>query len=198
MKNYIRILTIIAALTFGAVSGAWAQLTNNDIEIDIKPSDAAGTITKSVSSREVTLTVTPTSGYFIRTSDFIVEKLVSPGNANARRRVGEITDVIKGKMYTNDMSKEITSVEAGSSAKYIFTIPDGYDGVYVTATFHLLTEDDVIRITASTSLGDTPDMTKHYILVEDVSADVVKKLNSATAFTGTFEGEAQPDGNFPQ
>ena len=189
---------MIIALTFGAVSVAWAQLANNDIEIDIKPSDAAGTITKSVNARVVTLTVTPASGYFIRTSDFIVEKLVSPGNANARRRVGEITDVIKGKMYTSDMSKEITSVEAGSTAKYVFTIPDGYDGVYVTATFHLLTEDDVIRITANTSLGDTPDMTKHYVLVEDVSATVVEKLYSNTAFTGTFEGEPQEDGNFPK
>ena len=198
MKNYISILTMIIALTFGAVSGAWAQLTNDDIEIVIKPSDAAGTITRSVNARVVTLTVTPASGYFIRTSDFIVEKLVSPGNANARRRVGEITDVIKGKMYTNDMSKEITSVEAGSTAKYVFTIPDGYDGVYVTATFHLLTEDDVIRITANTSLGDTPDMTKHYVLVEDVSATVVEKLYSDTPFTGIFEGEPQADGSLPK
>ena len=200
MKNYIRILTMIIALTFGAVSGAWAQLTTDDIEIGINP-DAAGTITKSVNARVVTLTVSPADGYFIRTSDFVIEKLIDPENANApKRRVGEVTDVIKGKMYNSDMTKEITSVEGGIIAKYVFTLPDGYDGAYVTATFHLLTEDEgnIIRITSSTDLGNTPDMTKHYVLVEDVSATVVEKLYSNTAFTGIFEGEAQEDGNFPK
>ena len=203
MKNYIRILTMMIALTFGAVNEAWAQLTDSDIEIEITPSADAGTITKSLNAttREVTLTVTPATGYYIRTSDFVIEKLVSPERVNAaRRRVGEVADVIKGKMYKNDMSKEITSVDGGTTAKYVFTLPDGYDGAYVTATFHLLTEDEgnIIRITASTNLGDNPSMSAHYILVEDVSATVVEKLYSNTAFTGIFEGEAQPDGNFPK
>lgn len=203
MKNYIRILTMIIALTLGAVSGAWAQLTNDDIEIEVKPS-ASGTITKSVNAttREVTLTVTPASGYFIRTSDFVIEKLLDPGKANApKRRVGEVTDVIKGKMYSGSGRTDgdvISSVKYPNSAEYVFTLPAGYDGAYVTATFHLLEEDGIIRITASTNLGDTPDMTKHYILVEDVSATVLEKLYSNTAFTGIFEGEAQEDGNFPK
>ena len=201
MKNYIRILTMITALMFGAVSETWA-LTADDVEIEIKPS-GSGNISKSISEREVTLTVTPAAGYYIRTSDFIIEKLISPGNANApKRRVGEITDVIKGKMYNSDMTKEISSVEAGSTAKYVFTIPDGYDGVYVTANFYLKTEGNIIRITSSTSLGDNPSMSAHYILVEDVSATVVEKLyNSSTTetpFTGIFEGEAQDDGSFPK
>ena len=184
----------------GAVSGAWAQLTTNDIDIDVKPSAAAGTVTKVLNSdsREVTLTVTPASGYYIKASDIIVEKLVDPGKANApRRRISEVTGVITGKLYNSDMTKEISSVKYGSTAKYVFTIPSDYDGVYVTATFRLLTEGDIIRITASTNLGNSPDMTKHYILVEDVSASVVEKFNSATDFTGIFEGEAQADGTFP-
>ena len=201
MNNYIRILTMITALMFGAVSEAWA-LTADDVEIEIKPS-GSGNISKSIIEREVTLTVKPAAGYYIRTSDFIIEKLISPGNANApKRRVGEITDVIKGKMYNSDMTKEISSVEAGSTAKYVFTIPDGYDGVYVTANFYLKTEGNIIRITSSTSLGDNPSMSAHYILVEDVSATVVEKLyNSSTTetpFTGIFEGEAQDDGSFPK
>ena len=184
---------------FGVVSGAWA-LTASDVEIEVKPGDAGCSVTKSVNARVVTLTVTPATGYYIKASDIIVEKLIDPGKANApKRRLSEITDTIMGKMYKSDMSKEITSVEAGSSAKYVFTVPADYDGVYVTATFHLLTEgEDIIRITANTELGNSPDMTKHYILVEDVSAKVVEKLYSSTAFTGIFEGEAQPDGNFPK
>ena len=125
MKNYIRILTMMIALTFGAVNEAWAQLTDSDIEIEITPSADAGTITKSLNAttREVTLTVTPATGYYIRTSDFVIEKLVSPERVNAaRRRVGEVADVIKGKMYKNDMSKEITSVDGGTTAKYVFTM----------------------------------------------------------------------------
>ena len=185
---------------FGAVSGAWAQLTNDDIEVEVKPS-ATGTVTKNVNSetRVVTLTVTPASNYYIKASDIIVEKLVDPGKVNApKRRISGITDVIVGKMYKSDMSKEITSVEAGSSAKYVFTVPADYDGVYVTATFHLLTEDNIIKITSSTNLGNSPDMTVHYILVEDVSASVVEKFYSSTAFTGIFEGEAQTNGSFPK
>ena len=96
MKNYIRILTIITALMFGAVSGAWAQLANDDIEIEVKPGDA-GTVTPSVdaTTREVTLTVTPASGYYIKASDIIVEKLVDPGKSNApMRRISDVTDNI--------------------------------------------------------------------------------------------------------
>ena len=101
-------------------------------------------------------------------------------------------------MYNSDKTKEISSVEAGSTAKYVFTLPDDYDGAYVTATFHLLVDDEVIRITASTNLGDAPDMNKHYVLVDDVSASVVNKFYSDTPFTGIFEGEAKADGSLPK
>ena len=201
MKNYIRILTIITALMLGAVSEAWAELITND-EIEVKPSASAGTVTVAsvdATTRKVILTVTPATGYFIKASDFVVEKLVDPGNANASRmRTPEVSDVITGKLYNSDMTEEISSVEAGSVAKYVFTVPADYDGVYVTATFHLLTEgENIIRITANTDLGNNPDMTKHYILVEDVDASVVEKFYSTTLFSGTFEGEAKADGTFP-
>ena len=201
MKNYIRILTMITALMFGAANGAWAQATleDNDIEIEVKPGASAGNISKSVSGREVTLTVMPATGYYIKASDIVAEKLVDPGKANApKHRTPDFADVILGKMYNSDKTKEISSVEAGSTAKYVFTLPDDYDGAYVTATFHLLVDDEVIRITASTNLGDAPDMNKHYVLVDDVSASVVNKFYSDTPFTGIFEGEAKADGSLPK
>lgn len=200
--KYIRVLIMMMALMWGAVSGAWAQLTASDIEYEVKPIASAGTVSPSVSERTVTLTVTPATGYFIKASDFVVEKLVNTGKANApKRRVSDITNLITGKLYSGSGRAEtdiISSVTYPNSAQYVFTVPTDYDGAYVTATFHLETEGDIIRITASTSLGDNPDMTKHYVLVEDVSASVLENFNSETPFTGTFEGEAKADGTFPK
>ena len=97
MKNYIRILTMITALMFGAANGAWA-LTNDDIEIEVKPDASAGNISKSVSGREVTLTVTPASGYYIKASDIVAEKLVDPGRFQApKHRTPDFADVIPGQ-----------------------------------------------------------------------------------------------------
>ena len=196
--NYIRVLIMITALMFGAAGEMLAQsfsFTDNDIAVTgngtAKLKTEGGIVTNDDGTHTVTLTIEPGDGSYIKASDIVVEKLVNPGKANApKRRVSEIADVIVGKMYNSDMTKEISSVEAGSTAKYVFTIPDGYDGVYVTANFHLLTEDEgnIIRITSSTSLGDNPSMSAHYILVEDVSATIVDKLYSNTAFTGIFDG----------
>ena len=208
MKYYIRILTIITALMWGTVSGAWAQLTSDDIEYEVKPSASAGTIEKSVNAttREVTLTVTPKEGYYIKAADIIVEKLVGPGKANApERRTPAFTDVITGTMYSGSGRTDddiISSVANSNSAQYVFTVPADYDGAYVTATFHLLTETEndinIIRITRSTNLESIPSMADHYILVEDVDASVVNAFYSAGTFTGIFEGEAQADGSFPK
>lgn len=201
--NSIRFLVVMFALMFGAVSGAWAQLTENDVEIEVKPNASAGNIEKSVdaTTREVTLTVTPAAGYYIKASDIVVEKLVNTGKANApKRRTPSITDVITGKLYSGSGRTDadiISSVENPNSAQYVFTLPADYDGAYVTATFTSLTSGGVIRITRSTSLGSTPDMNAHYILVDDVSAAVLANLYSATPFTGIFEGESKADGSFP-
>ena len=202
MKNYIRVLTMITALMFGAVSGAWAQLNVSDIVIEKKPNASAGNIEPSVNGREVTLTVTPAAGYYIKASDIVVEKLVNTGKANApKRRTAEITDVITGKMYSGGSAQTddniISSVKYPNFAQYVFTLPAEYDGAYVTATFHLEEEGDIIRITRNTSLGENPDMNKHYVLVEDVSATVVDVFYSKGTFTGTFEGEPKADGSFP-
>ena len=201
--NSIRFLVLMFTLMFGAVSGAWAQLTENDVEIEVKPNASAGNIEKSVdaTTREVTLTVTPATGYYIKASDIVVEKLVNTGRANApKRRTPSITDVITGKLYSGSGRTDediISSVENPNSAQYVFTVPADYDGVYVTAKFTSLTAGGVVRITRSTNLGTNPDMSAHYILVDDISASVVANLYSATSFTGIFEGEAKADGSFP-
>ncbi len=198
MKNYIRILTMITALMFGAANGAWAQATlnDNDIEIEVKPGASAGNISKSVSGREVTLTVTPATGYYIKASDIVAEKLVDPGRFQApKHRTPDFADVIPGKMYNSDKTKEISSVEAGSTAKYVFTVPDDYDGAYVTATFTSLTEGVITITSSTTSVTYSPN--GHYILVDDISATLLKNFYSDNAFTGVFEGEAKADGTFP-
>ena len=207
--NYIRVLIMMMALMFGAAGEMLAQsfsFTDNDIAVTgngtAKLKTEGGIVTNDDGTHTVTLTIKPGEGSYIKASDIVVEKLVNPGKANApKRRVSEIADRIVGKMYSGSGRAEkdvISSVKHPNSAEYEFTIPADYDGAYVTAIFHLETEGNIIRITASSDLGDTPDMTKHYILVEDVDAKVVKKFNSSTEFTGTFEGEAQADGSFPK
>ena len=193
----------MVALVFGAVSEAWAQLTANDIEYEVKPS-ASGTIEKSVNAttREVTLAVAPASGYYIKASDIVVEKLVNTSNANApKRRVSEITDVIKGKLYSGSGRAEtdiISSVTYPNSAQYVFTLPADYDGAYVTATFTSLTEGGT-RITSSTT-SVTYSQDGYYILVDDIDASVLSSFytgSTSSPFTGTFKGEPKADGTFP-
>ena len=206
--NYIRILIMMMALMFGAAGEMLAQsfsFTDNDIAVTgngtAKLKTEGGIVTNDDGTHTVTLTIEPGDGSYIKASDIVVEKLVNPGKANApKRRVSEIADKIVGKMYSGSGRAEkdvISSVKYPNSAEYEFTIPADYDGAYVTATFHLEKEGDIIRITRNTSLESTPDMTKRYILVEDVSASIVENLYSATPFTGTFEGEPKADGSFP-
>ena len=196
MIRYLRTLMVLAALMFGAAGEVWGQsLTAGDIEL---APYSGGTITKSVNGRVVTLTVTPSSDYFIKASDIVVEKLLATDKANARKlqRSPAITDIIEGKLYATGTTTEIGSVEYPNIADYVFTVPADYDGAYVTATFHSL-EEGVIRITKSTT-SVTYSASGHYILVDDVNASVVANLNTSTSFTGIFEGEVKEDGTFPK
>ena len=133
MKSYIRILIVMIALMIGVVSGAWAQLTNDDVIVEVKPNASAGIVSASVNAttRVVTLSITPASGYYIKASDIVVEKLVNPGKANApKRRVSEIADKIVGKMYSGSGRTDadiISSVKGPNSAQYVFTVPTDYD-----------------------------------------------------------------------
>lgn len=197
MKNYMRILIVMTALMFGAVSEVCGQtLSAGDIEIDIKPA-GAGTITQSVEGRTVTLTITPSANYYIKASDIQVEKLVDPSKANVpTRRIPNLADLIQGTLWNSSQTAEINLVGSETEAKYVFSVPDGYDGAYVTATFRAM-QGGVVNITSSTTLS-SPDPTAHYILLDDVSASAVSALFAAGDFTGIFEGEAKADGTFPK
>ena len=186
------IISALILLMYGA-GEAWA-----DISVDIDPALTNGTIISSInqSTREVTLTVTPASGYYIKASDIEVEPLVGTSKANSRgmRRAPKLASLIVGKMYEG--STEVRVTVNPTVATYKFTLPENYDGAYVSATFRSSGGGE-IWITGSTT-SVTYNANGHYILTDDVDASVIENLGSQTiAFTGTFEGEAKADGTFP-
>jgi hypothetical protein len=162
-----------------------------------------GTITSSVNqTREVTLTVKPNNGYYIKVSDIKVEPLVDTDNANAPRRVPDLANLIAGKLYDpNRNNREISTFVGDGThyAEYKFTVPTNYDGAYVTATFTSITGGDVTLVISANSIGANPDMSGHYILMDDVPASWLANLyDTNNAFTGTLEGEAKSDGTYPK
>ena len=232
------IVTMLMLLMYGvgevwAQEQNEAAITANDIFIQVMPSgkegqgsvtDATyGSVSASVGTLAdgkypVTLTVTPAAGYYIKASDLVVEKLVNPSKANVpNRRTPELADLIVGTMYsgsTHTAANKISSIETPSgaetpnSAQYVFELPNGYDGAYVTATFTSLTAGGAITITSSTSISDDANiMSNHYKIVDDISASQLELLfysnvNDKTIrtdpFTGTLEGVAKADGTFPK
>ena len=122
---------------------------------------------------------------------------MDPSKANVpTRRVPNLADLIQGTLR-NSSQTAINIVASGATAYYVFSLPDGYDGAYVTATFQSM-QEGFVTITSSTNLGNNPDMNADYILLDDVSASVVNALFEAGTFTGTFEGEVKADGTFPK
>lgn len=175
--RYIRIVFMLAALFFGTASEMWA-----DDEFVFIDEISHGTITKTVdnTTREVVITVTPASGYYVLKKDIKVHKL-SPVPARAIRR----TDIIAGEYL--DISGPSIIME-GSSGKYTFTVPDGV-GALVTATFL-----QPVEITSSSSVTDHDGV---YLLKSDIEASVFSGLQSGE-FTGVLIGKANSDGIYPQ
>ena len=217
--RYIRtIIAMLMLLMYGA-GDVWAQdlaVTASNILIEVMPSDTEGdgsalvnategSVSVGISGREVTLTVTPASGYYIKASDIVVEPLAGMGRANApKRRTPGIANQIVGTLYNDETAREdanvIYSVTGTTPAYYVFTIPEQYDGAYVTATF-TATEAGEVRIPNGSSITYTAN--GHYILEDDVNASVLDALftgsqGTGNEFTGTFEGVAKPDGTFPK
>ena len=191
------IITTLMLLMFGA-GEMWAQ----GVTVTIADGITNGTISQSsISGREVTLTVTPTtSKYYTRASDIIVNPLAGSGQANAPRRVPGVANQIVGKMYKHGAERkaenEIYTIENPNSADYVFEVPAGYNDVYVTAMFYLKSESEITSSTSSVTYnaGGT------YILLDDIDASVLDNLYSGsqtTAFAGTFKGVAKADGTFP-
>ena len=80
---------------------------------------------KSIDGQTVTITVTPASGYYVKKSDIVVQKLVAPSAAQARRRVPGIANAlaVSGPSSSN------------SATDYTFVVPADYAGALVTVTF---------------------------------------------------------------
>ena len=197
------IVTLLMLLMYGA-GEMWAQ----GVSVNIDNSITNGAISQSsISGREVTLTVSPTtSKYYTRASDIVVSPLAGSGQANAPRRVPGVANQIVGKMYKHGAERkaenEIYTIENPNSADYVFEVPAGYNDVYVTATFYLKSNEEITSSTSSVTYnaGGT------YTLLDDIDAsvldnlyysDVTNKTVRATAFAGTLTGVAKADGTFP-
>ena len=164
MKHTIRYFILFFTLFIGSVGHAWA-ISESDIIINIQPNNAAGTVSVTgISGMTVTISATPAAGYSIDAAHIIAEKMVDPLKA-PRRATG-----IASKLDITD--------NGGNS--FSFTIPDGYDGAYVTVNFYKKTEG-FIQIT---SLSDITDMNGNYQLTADVSG----LSSSLGEFKGTLDG----------
>ena len=151
----------------------WA-LEQSDIIINpVLPNASAGTVTSSLSGRTVTLTVTPSANYKTKKSLIIVEKMVDPTNRAPRRTSSGIGQF------------ELTGTNGwvNSATEYTFTVPEEYDGAYVTATFVSTTGN------AITSLSDITDFseTANYELATDIDASGLDE--SLSEFKGTLDGK---------
>ena len=193
--RYIRIIFILLALFMGATSESWA-ITEADIIFSVSE---GGTIAVAkdgennplIESVEggwmVTIKVTPSSGYCINKRDIKVQKLVDPSVVPARTKVPEIAD---------DLTVTGPNVVAhgSSSNTFTFTVPSGYAGAYIEATFQSVTAGLTV-VTA----GVAYDPAGHYLLMDDVDVSgILFSGEQSEAFTGIFEGQAKADGTFPK
>lgn len=123
-KRYIQTFILLFALFLGAANDAWA-LSTTDIIIEGTTHGSVAVTSVNDATRTVTITVTPASGYYVNKSDIIVQKLVDPSLASARRTTPGIANVLTVSGPTS--SKD--------PAEYTFVVPADYAGALVTVTF---------------------------------------------------------------
>ncbi|SFO47407.1 hypothetical protein [Prevotella sp. tf2-5] len=169
MKHTIRFIILLFSLVMTGVSDVWADITENDIIINVLPNKAAGTVSvTNISGMTVTITATPATGYTIDAAHILVEKMVDP-MAASRRAPGMAPGL---------------EVTPGEGNTYSFTIPEGFSGAYVTATFYQQRASE--GYTAITSLSDITDLNGKYELTADIV--VPSNFTSKGEFTGTLDG----------
>lgn len=169
MKHTIRFIILLFSLVMTGVSDAWADITENDIIINVLPNKTAGTVSvTNISGMTVTITATPATGYTIDATHILVEKMVDP-MAASRRAPGMAPGL---------------EVTPGEGNTYSFTIPEGFSGAYVTATFYQQRASE--GYTAITSLSDITDLNGKYELTADIF--VPSGFTSKGEFTGTLDG----------
>ena len=169
MKHTIRFIILLFSLVMTGVSDVWADITENDIIINVLPNKAAGTVSvTNISGMTVTITATPATGYTIDAAHILVEKMVDP-MAASRRAPGMAPGL---------------EVTPGEGNTYSFTIPEGFSGAYVTATFYQQRASEGYN--AITSLSDITDLNGKYELTADIV--VPSDFTSKGEFTGTLDG----------
>lgn len=173
MKNVVRTIFLVVALFTGATGEVRADdINQGNIKIN---SVSNGTITtKSVAGRTVTITVTPNTDYFINRSDIKVQKLVDPSSAT-RTTAPEIAD------YLSVSGPD--RVLGSDSKDFTFTIPEGYHGALIDATFR--SQNDLVYLDGTNRITD---LAKTYILKTDVGPDIVENLPEGD-FVGELDGE---------
>lgn len=204
--RYIRIIFITLALLMGAANVTWAQTrtscsTSNcsfstDIKItgsgsvSIKPG-GDGITHNSDGGHTVKIVVNPAANNYIKLGDIKVQKLVDPKNGAARTKAPEIADYL-------EVHGPGVVVNNSSDNVYDFTVPSGYDGAYIEATFTASDAGWTIIPGNTISYGEGNG---NYLLVDDIDASTLEALftgSQTTAFSGIFEGVAKADGTFPK
>ena len=186
-------------LHFCGAAGLWAvDVVPENIRIKLMPSGTngkgsettvaatEGSVTVGISGRVVTLTVTPSSepgsGYKIKKDLIEVEKMVDPSRSSSRRRTPGL-----GFFELTSSSASADGWVPNSSettATYTFTVPEDYDGAYVTATFVSAAAN------AITSLSDIDDLSGNYVLAQDIDASGFSGFDPSLGdFTGTLDGD---------
>ncbi len=119
-----RMLTVVTLLLCSTVMTAKA-----DVVVTIGEGIVGGSVSATPISENgvVTLTVTPATGYTISRDDVKVVPMVDPAVSGSRSQVPVASPLTLSGDDPADLTQE---------RQYTFTVPEGYSGAYVTATFH--------------------------------------------------------------
>ena len=118
-----RMLSVVTVLLCSTVMTARLRVT-----VTIDEGIAGGSVSAtSINGNEVTLTVTPAADYTISRDDVKVVPMVAPEVSGSRSQVPMASPLTLSGDDPADLTQE---------RQYTFTVPEGYSGAYVTATFH--------------------------------------------------------------
>ena len=118
-----RMLSVVTLLLCSTVMTAKA-----DVVVTIGEGIVGGSVSAtSINGNEVTLTVTPAADYTISRDDVKVVPMVAPEVSGSRSQVPVASPLTLSGDDPADLTQE---------RQYTFTVPEGYSGAYVTATFH--------------------------------------------------------------
>ena len=118
-----RMLSVVTLLLCSTVMTAKA-----DVVVTIGEGIVGGSVSAtSINGNEVTLTVTPAADYTISRDDVKVVPMVAPEVSGSRSQVPVASPLPLSGDDPADLTQE---------RQYTFTVPEGYSGAYVTATFH--------------------------------------------------------------